>query len=315
MAKHREFWLSVRLTILLACAGCDAPRSYNPPAAAPSASKPVESPTMSSLPVEAPPIEAAPVTSLPESKPAEPVAASEPASAAPESPPEPPPAVADTGELYHDSFADVAGSIRWNRDGVKSSEGPPSNRTIYFFFGKSEGGPLVMQVVEDSATHGPDEKPGVLALAWQELPATLPYSGFTYLGGRDAAQRLALPPLKLAKSGDDLKRFRLQFRHKAVNASRTPPISLTVGCRLEPALSESYAKRIDLGNFTVTEQWGGFDVSLGDGENADAFLAAIAGENPSAFKIVWSQAGPLKNYQSGDTLLIDDVVITHAAGE
>ena len=49
--------------------------------------------------------------------------------------------------------------------------------------------------------------------------------------------------------------------------------------------------------------------------DAEAFLAAIANEDPAAFKINWSQTGPLTNYHSGDTLLIDDIVITQGMTE
>jgi hypothetical protein len=233
----------------------------------------------------------------------------------PETSDEPAAASRAPGELWHDSFADVAGAIRWNKDGVKSSECPPSNRTIYFFNGPPEGGPLVMRVVEDNVATGPDGQPGVLAFSWQELPPKLPYSGITFLGGRASEDRLTLPPLQAAKTVDDLRPLRLKFRHKAVNENRAEPFNLTVGCRLEPMLPDSYAKRVDLGNFTATGEWGSFDMSLGEGTNHEGLLAAIAAENPTSFKIVWAQAGPLTNYQSGDTLLIDDVIITTGISE
>jgi riboflavin biosynthesis pyrimidine reductase len=53
-------------------------------------------------------------------------------------------------------------------------------------------------------------------------------------------------------------------------------------------------------------------MSLGEGTNAEALLAAIAGEKPTSFKIIWAQGGPIANYQPGDTLLIDEIVITIA---
>jgi hypothetical protein len=176
-----------------------------------------------------------------------------------------------------------------------------------------EGGPLVMKAFEDNVTVGPDGQPGVLALSWQQLPPQLPYSGFVYLGGRNADQRMTLPPLKQAKTIDDLRPIRLKFRHKAVNDTATEPISLTVGCRLEPMLADSYARRVDLGTFTASGEWGSFEMSLGGGTNAEALLKSIADENPPAFKIIWAQAGKLADYRSGDTLLLDDVIITHDA--
>ena len=80
-------------------------------------------------------------------------------------------------------------------------------------------------------------------------------------------------------------------------------------------LADSYAKRLDLGTFTVTGEWGSFEMGLADGKNSEAFLRAIADENPPSFKIIWSQTGPLANYRSGDTLLIDDIVITGSTSE
>jgi hypothetical protein len=218
-------------------------------------------------------------------------------------------------ELLHDSFSDVAGTINWNRDGVRSSEGPRGTRTIYFFHGMPEGGPLVMRTVEDHVTTGPDGQPGVLALSWQEVPPTLHYSGFVYLGGREPEKRLALPPLKEARTVDDLARFRLKFRYKAANENAEGPLNLRFGIRLEPMLTEPFAKRLEFGELTATDEWASFETSLADGKNADAFLAMLAGESPAHFKVNWSQSGQLANYRSGDTLLIDDVIITGAAQE
>jgi hypothetical protein len=111
---------------------------------------------------------------------------------------------------------------------------------------------------------------------------------------------------------DDLRPLRVQFRYKGVNDKREGPFQLTIGCRLEPLLADSYAKRLDLGTIVVSGDWSSFDMSLGNGKNAAAFLQAIADENPAGFKILWAQAGPLAAYRPGDTLLIDDIVITSA---
>lgn len=295
--------LAVCLWMLLTCLGC-GPKGLNIPSGKPAPT--IQPPRISSVkPATDDSATDEPIASS-DSSPQTPEATSE--SAAPDAA-----SHSRTGELLRETFADAAGQVRWNRDGVKSSEGPPSTRTIYFFNGMPEGGPLVMRVVEDNMTTGPDEQPGVLAFSWQELPPKLPYSGFTYLGGHTAATRLQLPPLKLAKSAGNLGPFRLTFRHKAVNAGRLEPFTLTFSCRLEPMLSEPYAKRLDLGDFSVSEQWGSFDKSFAEGKNLEAFLSAIASENPASFKVTWSQSGPLTNYRSGDTLLVDDIVITGPA--
>jgi hypothetical protein len=289
---------------LLCCAGCGGPSSPAPKSKAPL----VEGPIITG-PVGRSKAPARELT-LPDESP--PDSAVEPA------PPHEEPATnasAASQELLHDSFADVTGTIHWNHDGVKSYEGPRGERTVYFFHGMPEGGPLVMRTVEDNVTPGPDGQPGVLSLAWLQIPPQLRYSGFAYLGGSASADRLVLPLLKEARTTDDLGKFRLSFRHRAINEHREGPFELTIGCRLEPLLADPYAKRIDLGNLAITGEWGHFDMTLGDGTNAEAFLTAIAGESPSSFKIIWSQAGPLTGYSSGDTLLIDDVIIQHLAAE
>ena len=217
--------------------------------------------------------------------------------------------------LYSDAFADVQGSIKRKTNGANRSEGPAHTRLIYFFSPMPVDGPLVMQVIEDMTTRGPDGEPGVLALSWQEIPPKLQYSGFVYLGGAAAAGRMTLPALGKAKTSDDLKGLRLTFRFKAAKAGSDSPVKLNVGCRLEPTLPDSYTKRLDLGTFTATDEWGTFEISLQDGTNSEAFLRTLGEENPASFKIVWAQVGPITDYHAGDTLLIDDLKVTRANAE
>src|SRR5262245_26465948 len=111
MAKFSSIGMFGAQLILLMSAGCDrSPTSVSP--AAQSAPVPVEAVTPSE-PVgeevtnvrsrEAPPASLpAPIDTPPESSPSE-----------PDSSPSP----AQTSELWHDPFADVMGSIYWNRDG------------------------------------------------------------------------------------------------------------------------------------------------------------------------------------------------------
>src|SRR6185436_14060290 len=123
-----------------------------------------------------------------------------------------------TGEaLYADSFADVKGSVKRHVEGKTVQEVPGNTRTVYMFRGMPEEGALVLQVLEDMKTSGPDEKPGVLALSWQEVPGKLPYCGFVYVGRAAAAERMTLPPVQTAKSAADLKDIRISFRYRAIN--------------------------------------------------------------------------------------------------
>jgi hypothetical protein len=220
---------------------------------------------------------------------------------------EKPAALSEPGVLYEDSFADLTGSIHWNRNGTKTSEKAPNERTIYFFAAQPEDGPLTMKILEDNETSGPDEKPGVLAFSWPELPGKLDWSGFVYLG-RKGNQRMALPPLQAAKAADDLKKFKLSFRYKAANKDRDK-IALQFGIRFEPMLADSYNKRLDFGAINATDKWETFTAGFAEGKNSEAFLKALAEEKPTAFKVIWAQYGTRASYQPGDTLLVDDLKI------
>lgn len=212
--------------------------------------------------------------------------------------------------LYEDSFADVAGSIRRKIDGKQQpGEGPAASRTVYTFQAPPEDGVLTMRIFEDNRTAGPDGEPGVLAVAWDEIPKKLPWSGFVYLGGAAAGKRMTLPKLQAARTPADLSGLRLRFRYRAVNVSSESPVQLQVDCRLEPVLADSFNRRIDFGVLVATDQWQSFDLSLADGKNLEAFLKTVAEESPPSFKIVWGQAVPIANYHAGDTLLIDDISV------
>ena len=216
--------------------------------------------------------------------------------------------------LYEDTFADVAGSIRRKVDGKQQpGEGPPASRTVFTFQAPPEDGALMMRVFEDHQTPGPDGEPGVLAVAWDEIPKKLAWSGFVYLGGANAGKRMTLPKLQAARTPADLSGLRLRFRYRGVNTSSNAPVQLQVDCRLEPVLDDSFARRIDFGVLVATDEWQSFDLALADGKNLEAFLKMLAENNSPSFKIVWGQAVPIAHYHAGDTLLIDDIRITSVA--
>jgi hypothetical protein len=185
---------------------------------------------------------------------------------------------------------------------------------VFPFMGKPEG-PLLLQIVEDLASRGPDGELGVLALSWQEVPTSIAYTGFAYLGGSAVSRRLNAPALLQARKTDDLKGLRLKFRFRGQKSGSESPAEIKVGCRLEPNLPNSYNKRLGMGKLIATDAWGVYDASLADGDNQEAFLRALAEEKPTSFKIVWAQAGAIKDYQAGDTLLLDDIVISQSPSE
>ena len=288
------------VAVLLALAGCDrlgktgrqaatpAPMRTSPPQVAETVDPPQEAPDPSLPAEETPPS----VTPPPETTPAE-------------SPPAP---ASATLILYEDSFADVAGSVRRKTDGKQQpGEGPPASRTIYTFQDVPVDGVLTMRIFEDNITAGPDGKPGVLALAWDEIPKKLAWSGFPYLGG--TVKRMTIPKLQAARSVDDLRGLRLKFSYRGVNASSASPREIQVNCRLEPVVNDSFKHRIDFGTLVATAEWQNFDLSLADGKNVDAFLKMLAADNPASFKIVWGQSVPIEKYRAGDTLQIDDISV------
>jgi hypothetical protein len=213
------------------------------------------------------------------------------------------------GILFADSFADVEGSIKRHKGASAMPEGPRPSRAVYPFMGKPEEGSILLQVVEDIASRGPDGQLGVLSLAWQELPPAIGYTGFAYHGGNGPARRMSAPQLLRIRTADDLKALRLKFRFRGVKSGRESPIEIKISCRLEPTVPDSYKKRLDMGTFMATVAWGDYDALFSDGENQDAFLRSLSDEKPTALKIVWAHVGPIKNYQAGDTLLLDDIVI------
>src|SRR6185503_9019475 len=107
--------------------------------------------------------------------------------------------------------------VKLNADGKTRQEVPGNTRVVHMFRGMPEEGTLLLQVLEDMKTSGPDEKPGVLALSWQEVPGKLPYCGFVYVGRAAAAERLTLPPVQTAKSAADLKDIHISFRYRGIN--------------------------------------------------------------------------------------------------
>jgi hypothetical protein len=213
--------------------------------------------------------------------------------------------------LYEDSFADVAGSIRRKIDGVQQpAEGPPASRTVYTFQDVPADGTLTLRIFEDNMTAGPDGEPGVLAMAWDEIPKKLAWSGFPYLGGAQPGKRMTIPKLQAARTVDDLRGLRLRFRYRGINANSESPVQIPINCRLEPVLDDSFKHRVGFGDLQASDEWQSFDLSLADGTNLDAFLKMLAETSPPSFKIVWGQSHPIAKYHAGDTLLIDDISVT-----
>lgn len=224
-------------------------------------------------------------------------------------------AMESPGLLFTDSFADVQGAIKRHNGSKLVNEGPRARRLIFPFLGKPKDGTLLLQSMEDSITPGPDGEPGVLAMSWQEIPGSIVYSGFAYLGGNTEETKLTLPRLQAARTAEDLRGLRLKFRFRGLKTNPERRAEIKFVCRLEPNVPDSFSKRLGMGTFVATDAWGVYDAPLTEGDNQETFLKALAEEMLTGFKIIWSQSGSIGNYQPGDTLLIDDVVISQPTAE
>lgn len=212
---------------------------------------------------------------------------------------------------FSDSFSNVNGAVM-QMDAAKkiSFAGRGMSRSVGLFLADKAEGEAILKIIEDAETTGADGQPGVFALKWDKLPPQLQYSGFVYMGLDGEGPRLTLP-LDEIQSPDDLRRFRMRFRYKAVNTQVEDPPLIDFNARFEPNGPNAYESRIVLGKLTATEAWQQFEGSLGNGENAEKFAAAVLEGRPSSFRLTFSQAGSIGNYFPGDTLHVDDVVLTY----
>lgn len=215
---------------------------------------------------------------------------------------------ADAAVLYSDDFSNVAGYAKTNTDGQETEAGIPATRQTHIFVSESTfGGSIVLSATEDNKTIGADEKTGVLALTYGKVPSSADFSGFVFAGSE--AKPISLPKLGPNSSEADLKKLKLSFRYKAINANEKH-VGATYNCRFERSAPESYEQRIDFGELVATGKWQTFEKVLSDGENTSEFLDGVNSSTERAFQIVWGQEGEVSNYDAGDTLLIDDVKIS-----
>jgi len=219
--------------------------------------------------------------------------------------------------LFADSFSDVKGHVIGQTDGKIFKGGEAPTRQLLPFMGISPlaNGKLTIVAFEDSLTAGPDGKPGVLAISIVDVPRIATYCGFAFLGGLKPENALTLNEITGAPTLENLRRLKLRFRFKAANDKDAAAVGAALGCRLEPLVNNSFASRLAFGVIEANGEWQSFDRSLGDGENAESFLKTITADQPTAYKLIWSQIGSITRYQPGDTLLIDDIQIVQTAPE
>ncbi|NNE01319.1 MAG: hypothetical protein HKN47_28735 [Pirellulaceae bacterium] len=217
-------------------------------------------------------------------------------------------AAEETKVLYADDFADVEGFRSTNtNDSYEDSDQDRTREAHNYMSNQTVGGDYVITVHEDDKTLGPDKKPGVLALSFVSLPTDSPYSGFLYQGR--IGRPIRIPSLSDRPTADELKRLKISFRYRASNQDREN-VGLVVNCRIEVDIDDAYAARLDFGTLKAFSKWETFDATFAVATNHDAFLAAVKRVNNPTYKIVWGQHGEISEYQSGDTLLIDDVKVS-----
>ena len=194
---------------------------------------------------------------------------------------------ADATVIYHDDFSTVAGYQEINTDGELTEIGVPEPRTVHVFVSDSTfGGTIAMSATEDNKTMGFDEKPGVLVLASAKVPTSADYSGFVFAGSE--AKPIQLPTLGATATEADLKRIKVSFRYKAVNADEKR-LGATYNCRFERSFGDSYEQRIHFGELNATGKWKTFEKTLSDGENTSEFLIGVNASTERLFQFVWGR--------------------------
>lgn len=212
------------------------------------------------------------------------------------------------GAIYAEYFDTAAGAgvriVRGERERIDAAK--RDTIRIYPFYDPNKKEDLILQWLEDGETLGPDGKPGVLALTFENLPPNLQYSGFSYVG-RMQAPKFALEPLAKATSAEALRGVRVRFRYRTVNFNTKDGHRTRFGIRLEAMVPDSYKKRLDLGSILATDEWLAFEADLSEAGNIEAFVQCIQSEAPTAFKLLFAQGEKAESYKPGDTLLIDDI--------
>ncbi len=186
--------------------------------------------------------------------------------------------------------------------GVAVSSG--SVRQVYFWFSAPDLRNGVLTLAEASGLASPGGgPPGVLVFQMATKP-TVRSGGADYWGFILPGFSLDGLPLN-AVSVADLTKAQLQFRYR-LTAGRT------LNVRLEStAPGGGYETRCDFGNLTGNGNWQPFSMKLSQGSNLTAFRNFLTSTKSAALQIVIGNAGALSTYASGDTLQLDDILVSY----
>ena len=215
-------------------------------------------------------------------------------------------------QQHFDDFADADGAAKTLQTGA-AEEVFGEFRNLVYPYAKptaGAGGRIGLAVREDNLNLGPDGRPGVLRFDITALSGSIDHFGLVYVGDNDATQIKIRSWADRIPTTNELAGTFLEFRYRALNETDRSKTGASYHVRFEPELEDSWPKRIDLGPITATGEWQVFAKALAEGTNLDAFIGMMKSGNPGRFKLVWGHEGASSNYQSGDSLLIDDIRIT-----
>ena len=170
---------------------------------------------------------------------------------------------------------------------------------------------LVLRMTEDATIKGPDGQPGVLRLEYVELSYDSLSSDFEVLGD-EASGLITVPAWTRGETTPaDLQRTFIEFKFRSDNVTDGGRIGGLYAFRMDPERDDSagYGRRADFGTLIATPRWRTFRRPIGSANNLEWFLTSLNEDNPTSFRLIWSQNGPIQSYAPGDSLLIDDLKI------
>lgn len=213
----------------------------------------------------------------------------------------------ETVVAYRDNFSSVKGFRTSQTNGnLREGDLATATRQIYTFMSQQIDGTLKISLLEDDKSEGPDGKPGVLAASYDRVSQSADFSGFVYDGR--LGDPIKLPNFDGEVGNEQLKQVKVTFRYKAFNEDESKT-GAEYNCRFEVTVEDPYEYRIDFGPLQAKSEWRTFQRTLESGTNHYNFLTAVKRAPEAPFRIVWGQEGEISAYDSGDTLLIDDVKI------
>jgi len=221
-------------------------------------------------------------------------------------------ATESSGVQFEDDFSYAAGASQTQVDGEEPTVDGELHCSMFSYARVPSDTPTHLKLVmtEDHTVDGPDGQPGVLRMEIAEVPLSGGVSGFV-IEGNETFSQIAMSGWKRGDvTMNDLRRAFVTFRFRADNREDPNAIGATFNLKFEPDLERTGDFAAECGALIATRRWRTFRRPLASAENLEEFLAAVNGENPERFLLVWSQADHISSYVPGDALLIDDLQVS-----